>query len=514
MAEKKGQESIGILMSYANIALNFIVGMLYTPYMIKSLGQSEYGLYLQIGALVGYMSIADFGLHSTITRYVAKYRAERNLEEQKQFLGNCFWFYIAVTALLSVVGVFFVANVTWFLNAGISNELRHIAEIMAVFLLVSIVMSLPLGMFCSILEGYGQFFITNVVKFVGVILKTSILLIVLKCKYGAVGIVVVDTLFNLLIPAVYAVILYRKFDVRIHLVRFDILKIKEILGYSGYIFVLAIVNQFYWKIGQVVLGKMISPDASAVYGLAVQIINYITPITLTIAGVFLPKITAFVVDGQGKMSKVNELLNKVGKYQAILILLVLIGFIAFGQQFIMLWVGKEYAKTYYIVCILLCAIVPQSILTVGTSTLKALGKHKYQALVYSLSAVINVIIGTLLANAWEEIGMAVGTFISISLIQTPIMLWVFEKKASLNVTNYLLNLLKQLFIPVMIAGIAISLVSRLYVINNWIQFFCAIACSCTIYGVIVYKWCLDKIEKEDIHFRLKSIRKASPSIRR
>lgn len=509
MITRRGQEGIGIVMSYANIALNFIVGMLYTPYMIKSLGQSEYGLYLQIGALVGYMSIADFGLHSTITRYVAKYRAENNEAEQKKFLGNCFWFYIAVTVILLIIGVFFVVNISWFLNAGISVELRKSAGIMAAFLLVSIVLSLPLGMFCSILEGYGEFLITNGVRFIGVILKTATLLLVLKCGYGAVGIVAVDTCFVLLIPAVYAFILYWKFNTKIQLVRFDLSKLREILRYSGYIFVLAIVNQFYWKIGQVVLGKLISPDASAIYGLAVQIINYITPITLTISGVFLPRITALIVTGKGEMSKVDDLLNKVGKYQALLISLILIGFVALGQPFIELWVGAEFEKTYYVVCILLCAIVPQTILTVGTSTLKALGKHKYQAIVYGASAVANVIIGTILAGNFGEIGMAVGTFISIALIQTPLMLWVFEKKAGLKALGYLLNLFKQLFIPTAIASLAIILIGKVWIVSGWLTFFSAIVFSCAVYGVIVYCWCLNKSEKENIRSWLKRKQKST-----
>lgn len=505
MLKKRGQEGIGIVMSYANIVLNFAVGMLYTPYLIKMLGQSEYGLYLQIGALVGYMSMADFGLHSTITRYVAKYQAEHNEKEQRQFLSNCFWFYVIVTVLLSVVGCGFVANISWFLNAAISPELKHIAMTMAIFLVINIVMSLPLGMFCSILEGYGQFFLTNAIKFIGTIVRTLFLVLVLKAEYGSIGIVVIDALFNLLIPVVYALILYRRFDTRIHLIGLDFGKLREILGYSGYVFVLAIVNQFYWKIGQVILGKMISTESSAIYGLAVQVVNYATPIVLTIAGVFLPKITALVTKCDGNMSKVNELLNKVGKYQTLLIMLVFTGFVAFGRQFMLLWVGSRFETSYYVVCILLFAIIPQSIFTVGTSTLKALGKHKYQAWVYSISALVNIVIGTALAHVWGEIGMAIGTFISIALLQTPMMIYVFVKKAGLDVFHYLMSLGKQLFLPLLAACSVILLIGRIMTISNWFALLVAIIVACGVYCAIVYQWCLNSDEKKYLTTKLKQL---------
>ena len=40
------QLKIGAILNYAIIVLNTVVGLLYTPYMLRMMGQSEYGLYL------------------------------------------------------------------------------------------------------------------------------------------------------------------------------------------------------------------------------------------------------------------------------------------------------------------------------------------------------------------------------------------------------------------------------------------------------------------------------------
>ena len=39
------QLKAGAALNYVAIVLNMVVGLIYTPYMLRMLGQSEYGLY-------------------------------------------------------------------------------------------------------------------------------------------------------------------------------------------------------------------------------------------------------------------------------------------------------------------------------------------------------------------------------------------------------------------------------------------------------------------------------------
>ena len=464
---RKKQEKIGIALTYVNIVINFLIGILYTPFMTKTLGKAEYGLYTQIGALINYMSVADFGLHSTITRYVAKYRVNNDNEGQKLFLSDCLWFYLAVTSLLTILGVVLCTNINIFINSNTSVELFEKARIMSILLVVNISLSLPLGLYESILNGYGDFGITQGVKGVAVVLRTAVLIGVLTMGTGSLGIVVIDTIFTILRPLIYALIARFRHKIKVRLHRFNWERTKELLKYSVYIFILALVNQFFWKLGQVVLGKIVGTEASADYGLSVQIISYIEPLTLAISSVFLPRITRFAYGEKDSTEKINYLFKKVGKYQALLITLVLIGFIFFGKQFINLWVGEEYSIAYYIIIILICAIWTQSIMTVGTSTLKAIGKHNYQAFIYLGSAIVNVAIGILFAHFWGYIGMAIGTLISILFVQTPLMILVFKIKANLEMGKFYLYIFKSIFIPAIGSSIFMYIINYKIFVKSW-----------------------------------------------
>ena len=81
------QFKIGVILSYVNNGVILLIGLVYTPIMIRFLGQSEYGLYSLIGSLVGYLSILDMGLGNAIVRYTARNRAIGNKQNEYQLNG-------------------------------------------------------------------------------------------------------------------------------------------------------------------------------------------------------------------------------------------------------------------------------------------------------------------------------------------------------------------------------------------------------------------------------------------
>ena len=78
------QLKAGAALSYLSIALNMVVGLVYTPYLLRMLGQSEYGLYSLAASLIAYLTVLDLGFGNAIVRYTAKFRTEGKLREQEE----------------------------------------------------------------------------------------------------------------------------------------------------------------------------------------------------------------------------------------------------------------------------------------------------------------------------------------------------------------------------------------------------------------------------------------------
>ena len=103
------QLKAGAALNYVLIVLNMLVGLLYTPYMLRMMGQSEYGLYSLVASVISYLTILDLGLGNAIIRYTAKFRVERKITEQYEMFGMFLVLYIiiGIIAFIGGLGLYF-----------------------------------------------------------------------------------------------------------------------------------------------------------------------------------------------------------------------------------------------------------------------------------------------------------------------------------------------------------------------------------------------------------------------
>ena len=89
----KSEIKKGAVLGYVNLASTILVTFLYTPIMLKLLGQSEYGLYSLVTSVVAYLSVLDMGFGNAMIRYVSKSLAREEKEKEKSINGMFFVLY-------------------------------------------------------------------------------------------------------------------------------------------------------------------------------------------------------------------------------------------------------------------------------------------------------------------------------------------------------------------------------------------------------------------------------------
>ena len=94
----------GATYNYLNLLLVNATGLVLTPFIIRCLGPSQYGLYLLAGAIVPYLTLLDFGLGKTTTRYVAYYRERGDEEGLRACLASIFRLCVLLCAVLLAAG--------------------------------------------------------------------------------------------------------------------------------------------------------------------------------------------------------------------------------------------------------------------------------------------------------------------------------------------------------------------------------------------------------------------------
>ena len=89
----------GAIISYIAIFVSTLSALLYTPWMKNQIGDSHYGLYTLVGSLIA-IFMMDFGLSSSVTRFVAKYRAENDEKSINDIFGYVIKLYVVIDIII------------------------------------------------------------------------------------------------------------------------------------------------------------------------------------------------------------------------------------------------------------------------------------------------------------------------------------------------------------------------------------------------------------------------------
>ena len=184
------QLKAGAALNYVVILLNIAVGLLYTPYMLRMMGQSEYGLYSLVASVIAYLTVLDLGLGNAVIRYTAKFRAEGKTKEQYEMFGMFLVLYsiISVVALIGGMGLYLNVD-TMFGSTMTEMELSR-ARIMMLILVFNLVFTFPMSIFSSIMSAYERFVFPRTINIIRVILNTAVMIALLEMGYKAVAMVI------------------------------------------------------------------------------------------------------------------------------------------------------------------------------------------------------------------------------------------------------------------------------------------------------------------------------------
>lgn len=166
----KNERKAGAILSYLSIGIGSLVSILYTPVMLRLLGQSEYGLYNLVKSVVAYLGLLNFGFGSTYIRYYSKFKAEEDQENIAKLNGMFLIIFSAIGFIAILAGLLLVFNTeTIFGSELTTNELSR-AKILMTILVINMAISFPNIVFNSHITANEKFIFQ---KFLQIVKKNS-----------------------------------------------------------------------------------------------------------------------------------------------------------------------------------------------------------------------------------------------------------------------------------------------------------------------------------------------------
>ena len=490
----QSQLKAGAILNYLIIGLNTVVGLLYTPYMLRQLGQSEYGLYSLVASVIAYLTVLDLGLGNATVRYTAKYRAEGKTREQYELFGMFLIFYLAIGLIVIIAGGWLCFNVdTLFSKTMTPSELGR-AQVMMFILVLNLAFTFPMSIFGSIITAYEKFIFPKVINIICIILNTVVMVVLLHYGYRAVAMVVVQTIFNFFSLIVQYIYCKRNLHIKIIFGKIKMAFLWEISVYSFWIFLDVIMNKVYWSTGQFVLAAVSGTIAVAVFAVAIQLHSMYMQFSSAISSVFLPKITRMVAMGDN-YNEISDLFIRTGRLQNIIMSVILFGFFVFGKQFIMLWAGIEYEGSYLIALLFFVALYVPLIQNLGISILQARNQMKFRSLLYIIIALFSLVFQIILAKQYGELGCAIAVAGALIIGQGVLMNVYYNKVQRLDIVKFWKEIVKMNFLP-LLYSILVFFVVRNIALDSWLSFIGAIALYFVIYSVLTFFFSINSEEKQ------------------
>lgn len=482
----------GVALSYVTIFLTNVIGLLITPFIVKSLGDAQYGIYTMIGALVGYMTVLDFGLNNTIIRFVAKYRAKKDKKGEENFLAHGFIMYGMISLFVIIGGLAIYYNLDALYSGTLTESELKMAKTMFLILIFNLAVSLPGGAFKGICSGYEEFILPRITNIIRYVVRSLLVVGLLLLGGDAIGLVILDTVMNLIIIVVNMIIVFKKLKVKIHLHQFDKELLRQILGFSIWIFVFAIVQQMRWKFGHLILGTLFKPSVVAVYAIGTVLGNYYGAFSSAISSVFLPKAMKMVTNNASS-AELTGMFIKISRIILLVLLYILGGFILVGEDFIHFWVGDEYIEAYTMAIVMMIGLTLILSQGFGNNIIEARNKLKFRGIIMIIVTICGAVLGAFLAKENQGLGMIMGTVIFM-LLERLIMTWYYHTKINLQMLRYYKEI-SPLFLLSLIIIIITNYFSQ-YLPTHSVKYIVMRAVVYSIIYTISFKFILTSSERE------------------
>ena len=193
---KVNQLKIGVVLSYVSMIVQNIIAIVYTPVMLRLLGQSEYGLYQLVYSVVSYLGLLSFGFGSAYVRFYSRYKVKDDQEGIAKLNGMFMIVFNIIAIIALLAGGVLVGNVNNLFSKSLTANEINTATILMILMVINLAISFPSSVFDSFVTAHECYFFQRVISLLQTVLNPFLTLPLLLMGYKSISLVVVTTILT------------------------------------------------------------------------------------------------------------------------------------------------------------------------------------------------------------------------------------------------------------------------------------------------------------------------------
>ncbi|HEV3304914.1 MAG TPA: oligosaccharide flippase family protein [Candidatus Sulfotelmatobacter sp.] len=452
--------------SWFSLGVNILVGIFLSPFILHHLGDTAFGIWVLIFSVTGYYGIFDFGIRSSIIRYVSKYTATHDVNEVTGLINTAMFTYTCVgtlSLLLTLVGCIYLDRVF-----PVEPSFQSTARWLLFVVGASVSLGFPLGVFGGMLEGLQQFYILNWTNIASSLLRVVLIVFYLHRGAGLLAVALITVGLPLLASFARAVVAMRALPVKFSWKYVERGSFRHMANYSGITFMIIVASRLRFKTDALVIGKFLGAAAITYFYAGSRLVDYASEVVSSLAQIFVPMSSQS--DAAGNIDRLRKIFVAGNRACAFTTLPISAVFIILGKSIIEVWLGKKYVALGYPVLLILT--VPYTLMLVQSASgriLFGMARHGKLAVVTLIEGAANLILSILLVRPFGIMGDAIGT--AIPLAGTFLLFMPFHlcSRLGIRMTVYL----RQAYmLPLMMCApmvIVLMLMQRWFVAHTYFQ---------------------------------------------
>jgi O-antigen/teichoic acid export membrane protein len=466
--------------SWSALAINVMVGIFLSPFILHHLGDTGFGVWVVIFSVTGYYGLFDLGIRSSIIRYVSKYTATDDRKNLAHFVNTALFSY-------TCIGVVSMA-LTFMLSTSVERlfkippEMHSQARLLLLMVGASVSLSFPLGVFGGMLEGLQRFYILNWTSIGATLARAALIVYFLNRGYGLLTVALLTVILPIFSSILRGIIVFRLCPVPIGLKHVDRASFRHMANYGGTTFLVLVAARLRFRTDAIVLGTMMSAVAVTYFNIGSRIVDYAQEFVSSLAQVFVPMSSQS--EATGNLDRVRKIYIAGNRVCAFLILPITAILILLGKHIIRIWVGARYVPHSYPVLVVM--IIPYALLMSQAASgriLFGLGKHQVYAAITVIEGIANLILSIALVPPLGIIGDALGTAIPLTFTCLVFLPRHLKKQIGVPVGTFLRQAYTLPILLTLPLVVALWLANRFFYPRNLIQLVLEILAASAIYGV-------------------------------
>ena len=488
--------------NWVSLIAEILVAFFLTPFIVAKLGLAIYGVWSLINGLIGYLGIVDMGIRGSTGRFINHYLARNEHRSVNEIVNTSLMFFTLISVVL--VGISWVAAKYFAqLFPQTPESVLKDIEIIAVLLSVSLWLTFLMAIYRHILNALDRFEIGNAIQIFVLCSRTAGVIYALLNDKGLIGLVWASLIANVLgiVSLIFAsLLIYKPLVFSLNMARYT--RFREMWKFGTAVFIVRGANQLVYQSDQVIIMTFFGPAAVGIYSIANMLVQNGQKVVDQISSTLYPSV---VKSGSLKdYSGLRGLYLWNAKLSFFIGIILFIGFIVFGANFIDLWVGKEYRDAAIILTVMALSELVALFSSTAGPTLFSLGKVKLNVVLQCAYAALNIIVSLFLVWATDlgVLGVVLGTLIASIVFRSVLYTLFTALQIDLPLLEYVKNTGLRVFVMAILTYMVFNYINHILPISDWQEFIMAVLFAAVIYLVIASVVLLDR---EQIMFVKKKI---------